>query len=170
MIVSLIVAMDRNRAIGKHGGLPLKIPAELEYFKDVTMGKPIIMGRKTHESIGRVLPGRTNVVVTRQTDYKPRGEEAIVASSLEDAFEKLEERGVIKGEPDEELFIIGGAEVYVAAIPAADRIYVTEIDNEFDADVFFPEFEDELFEKTEIGAIIDEKTSYPLKFVLYTRK
>ena len=169
MIVSLIVAMDRNRAIGKHGGLPWKIPAELEYFKDVTMGKPIIMGRKTHESIGRALPGRRNVIITRQSEYLPKGD-CLVCSSMEEAFEKLEEEGVVHGGPEDEIFVIGGAELYNTALPAADRIYVTEIDNEFDADVFFPEFEEELFEKTEIGTVIDEKTSYPLKFVLYTRK
>lgn len=162
--------MDKNRAIGKEGGLPWKIPAELEYFKDVTMGKPIVMGRKTHESIGRVLGGRTNVIITRQADYKANGEGAIVASSLEEAFDKLEEKEIVHGGPDDEIFIIGGAELYRTALPAADRIYVTEIDNEFDADVFFPEFEEELFEKTEIGQVIDEKTGYPLRFVLYTRK
>ena len=169
MIVSMIVAMDKNRAIGKHGGLPWKIPAELEYSKDVTMGKPIVMGRKTHESIGRALPGRRNVVVTRQENYKPHGD-CIVAQSMDEAFEKLEDEGVLEGTPDEEIFVIGGAELYHTALPAADRIYITEIDNEFDADVFFPEFEEELFEKTEIGMVVDEKSGYPLKFVLYTRK
>ena len=89
---------------------------------------------------------------------------------FEEALEKLEEEGNIRGEPDEEIFVIGGAELYNIALPAADRIYVTEIDHEFDADVFFPEFEEEKFDKSEIGQIVDEKTNYPLRFVLYTRK
>ena len=151
------------------GKLPWNIPADLEYFKSVTEGKPVVMGRTTHESIGRALPNRRNVVITSNEDYVPKGD-CLVAGSLEEAFEKLEEEGTIKGDASDEIFIIGGATLYKTALFAADRIYITEIDGEFDADSYFPEFEEELFEKTEIGQTIDEKTGYPLKFVLYTRK
>lgn len=143
--VSMVVAMDKNRGIGIKGDLPWHIPGELENrFKKVTMGHPIIMGRKTHEGIGRVLPGRTNIIITRNTDYKVEG--AKVVSSLEEA---LKIAGEDKG--NHEVFIIGGGQIFQEALPKTDKIYLTLIDGEYDVDTFFPDYPDFkkiTFEKT----------------------
>ena len=129
--LSLIVAMAKNRAIGANGKIPWHLPGELKLFKSLTMGHHIIMGRKTWESIGRLLPGRTTVVVTRQPDYRVPG--AIVVHALGDAIEAC--RG------DDEIFVIGGAELFREAIPRADRIYLTTVDAEIPGDTFMPPFE-----------------------------
>src|SRR5687768_5430311 len=115
--LSLIVAMSRNRVIGANGKIPWHLPGELKLFKDLTMGHHIIMGRKTWESIGRLLPGRTTVVVTRQRGYEVPG--AIVAHSVREAI--AASRG------DEEMFIIGGAEIFREALPLANRVYLTTV-------------------------------------------
>ena len=128
-VVALIVAMDRGRAIGHQGKLPWHIPADLKRFRELTMGHHIVMGRKTHESIGRLLPGRTSVIVTRQAGYAVPG--ATVAHSLPEALAHC------AGDP--EIFVIGGAQLYRAALPEADRVYLTEIDGTFPADTWFPE-------------------------------
>ena len=132
--VSLIVAMAHNRVIGKDNDMPWHLSEDLKHFKRVTLGKPVIMGRKTWESLGRPLPGRPNLVVTRQQEFQPEG--ASVHSSLADAinFAKLsaKELGV------SELMIIGGAQIYEAAMPFVDRMYITEIDTHVEGDTFFP--------------------------------
>lgn len=128
---AVIVAMGENGVIGLEGGMPWRIPADLKHFKAITMGKPIIMGRKTHESIGRALPGRTNIVITRQADYEAEGAE--VADSMDAAL-------AIAGDA-EEAMIIGGAEIYRAALPIADRILITEVASAPQGDVYFPRFE-----------------------------
>ena len=127
--VSLVVAMDRRRVIGYQGKLPWHLPEDLRRFKALTMGHPIIMGRKTHESIGRLLPGRRTIIVTRQRDYAVPG--ALVVHSLEAAF------AACAGE--DEAFVIGGADIFRAALPDADRIHLTEVHGEYPGDTWFPE-------------------------------
>ena len=126
--LSMIVAMAKNRVIGAKGKIPWHLPNELQLFKQVTMGHHIIMGRKTHESIGRLLPGRTTVIVTRQPDYAVPG--ARIAHTLEQAV------ALCAG--DSEIFIIGGGELYRAAMPMADRLYLTVVDAEPDGDTQMP--------------------------------
>lgn len=128
--VSIIAALDKNRGIGKDGGIPWRIPGELKRFRDITMGHPIVMGRRTHESIGRTLPGRLNVVITSDEDYQA-DEGAVVAHSMEGA---LEIAGKEKGD---EVFIIGGGQIYDQVLDKADRLYLTLLPGEYDADVFF---------------------------------
>lgn len=129
--LSLIVAMAKNHVIGADGKIPWHLPNELQLFKSVTMGHHIIMGRKTHESIGRLLPGRTTVIVTRQRDYAVPG--AKIAHTLDEAV------ALCAG--DSEIFVIGGGELYRAALPAADRIYLTVVDAEPAGDTRMPELD-----------------------------
>ena len=129
--VSIIVAMAKNRVIGARNKLPWHLSADLRRFKALTMGHHIIMGRRTFESIGRILPGRTSIVVTRDRSYRPAG--LIVAHGVNDAL--------ALGTGDDEIFVIGGEQLYREALPLADRIYLTEIDREFEGDRFFPEME-----------------------------
>ena len=130
MIISLVVAMDKNGLIGRNKQLPWRLPADLRYFKEITMGKPILMGRITYESIGRPLPGRKNIVLTRNADYTASG--CIVAHSIEEALAAAGE---------EEVMIIGGANLYRQFLTRAKRIYLTEIDTKFDGDTYFPEID-----------------------------
>ncbi len=130
--LSIIVAMDRNRVIGKDNRLPWHISEDLKRFKALTMGHPIIMGRKTFESIGRVLPGRLNIIVTRQAGYAcPPGTK--VAGSVEEAIGFVKEDG--------EAFVIGGRELYEHALESAHRLYITEVEGSFDGDTSFPRLE-----------------------------
>jgi dihydrofolate reductase len=126
--LTLIVARARNGVIGKGNAMPWKIPGEQAYFKRVTMGHPIIMGRKTWESIGRPLPGRRSIVVTRNAQYAAAGAE--VVAGLDAALARVADAP--------EAFVIGGAELYALAMPRADRLLVTEIDHDFDGDTFLP--------------------------------
>ncbi len=136
-MISIIAAIGKNnRALGKDGDLLWKIPEDLKRFKELTSGHPVIMGRKTWESLPekfRPLPGRANIVVTRQADYFAK--DAIVATTLEDALIRAQETG------DGNIFVIGGGEIYTAALPRADRLYLTLIDEEKEGDSFFPEYE-----------------------------
>jgi len=118
MKISFVVAIADNDVIGINGGLPWDIPGDMKFFKDTTMGHPIIMGRKTHESIGRPLPGRHNIVVTRNTDYHAEG--CTVVNSMDAAF-------LLAARETEEAMVIGGAEVYNLSMDQADRIYLTEV-------------------------------------------
>jgi len=135
-LISIVVACDKNRVIGKENKLPWKIPADLQRFKRLTTGHPVIMGRKTWESIPekfRPLPGRTNIVVTRNESYSAQG--AIISNSVKNALE------LARTSPgQEEIFFIGGAQIYTEAKPLADRLYVTEVDTEIEGDAFFPEY------------------------------
>jgi dihydrofolate reductase len=130
-LVSLVAALARNRVIGAGNRLPWHLPEDLRRFKRLTMGAPVIMGRKTHESIGKALPGRRNIVVTRQPDARFAGCE--VAGSLDAAL-------ALAGDVPE-VFVIGGAELYRLALPRADRLYLTLIDADYDGDTFFPDFD-----------------------------
>jgi len=129
--LSIIVAMAKNRTIGINNTLPWRIPEDLKRFKALTMGHHMIMGRKTYESIGKPLPGRTTVVVTRDRELKIEG--CIVAHSLQDAIAACAN--------DAEVFVVGGAEIYAAALPLANKLYITEIQQDVAGDVCFPEFD-----------------------------
>ena len=131
MALSIIVALAKNRAIGINNTLPWHLPEDLKRFKQLTMGHHIIMGRKTYESLGRLLPGRQTVIVTRNLDYQVAG--ALVVHSLQEAMQV--------SETDSEAFVIGGAELYQQAIGLADKLYLTQIDQTFAGDAFFPEFD-----------------------------
>jgi dihydrofolate reductase len=132
-LVSAIAAItEKDRGIGKDNDLLWKIPEDLKRFKEITFAHPIIMGRKNHESIGRALPGRMNIIVTRDPEY--RQENCVVAHSIEDALARA------KALDDEEIFIIGGGEIYTQALPHTDRLYLTLIHAEKPADVFFPDY------------------------------
>lgn len=131
--VTLVVAMAENGVIGADGGLPWKLSSDMAFFKRCTMGKPIVMGRKTYESIGRALPGRTNIVVSRQQAYQPQG--VIVISDLEAALDHG--RTIALADKVDEVAVIGGAEIYAQALGAADRLYVTHVDARPEGDAFF---------------------------------
>ncbi|MHA6260852.1 dihydrofolate reductase [Sporosarcina sp. CAU 1771] len=130
-MISLLVAHDANRVIGLNNDLPWYIPEDLAYFKKMTMGKAMVMGRKTYESIGRPLPGRLNIVVTRNQDYSAEG--VLVVQDLTEAIEKAKEY-------NEEVMIIGGSEIFKLTLEIADRLYITSIQHSFPGDTFFPEY------------------------------
>jgi len=139
MRLSLIVAMAENRMIGLDGAMPWHISADLKYFKQVTMGAPVIMGRKTFQSIGRALPGRANIVITRDRNFSADGIE--VVHDLESALRKSGAICLIEGK--DEVFVIGGAQIYELALAKADRIYLTEIHAMPPGDTLFPEINPE---------------------------
>lgn len=131
--LALIAAVAHNGVIGRGGELPWRIPADLKYFKAITMGKPMIMGRRTFESIGKALPGRANIVVTRSADFS--ADDVEVAGNLDQALE------IAAGTGADEVMVIGGGEIYAAALPRADRLYFTEIHIDAAGDVRFPAFD-----------------------------
>jgi len=130
MKLSIIAAMDRNRLIGNNNQLPWHLPADLQFFKRTTLGKPILMGRKTFDSIGRPLPGRRNVIISRNPNYQAAG--CDVVHSIEEALKLVKE--------SEEVMLIGGATLYEQALPRAQRLYLTLIDAEFTGDAWFPDY------------------------------
>ena len=134
MNIALIVAIAENGIIGRGGELPWHLAADLRRFKRLTMGHAIIMGRKTWESIGRALPGRTSVVVTRQTDYDPGDPRVLVAPGLDEAIQEAGQADV----DQDQVFIIGGAAIYAEALPKADRLYLTRVHATIEGDVSFP--------------------------------
>jgi dihydrofolate reductase len=160
-MISFIVAMDKNRVIGKNNQLPWHLPADLAFFKQVTMGHPIIMGRKTFESIGRVLPGRENIILTRDTEYKVEGCTVINSVDKIKEFEKNR---------NEELFVIGGAEIFKETFKISDRLYITLIDSEFEGDTYFPEFNqnDWTIVSKEKG-LKDEKNPFDYYFIVFDK-
>ena len=162
MGLSIIVAIANNRVIGKDNKLPWHLPADLKYFKSVTIGHPIIMGRKTFESIGggKPLPGRTSIIITHQLGYKAEG--CVVMHSLQEAINYSKK--------DDESFIIGGAEIFKQALEIADKLYLTKIHHEFDGDTFFPALN--LMQWKMISCEEhepDEKNKYPYSFLKYER-
>ena len=158
--LSLIVAMSRNRVIGANGGIPWHLPDELKLFKSITMGHHIIMGRKTWESIGRPLPGRSTVVVSRQPAYRVPG--AVVAHTLEEA--------VAACGGDEEIFVIGGAELFQLALPLADRLYLTTVEGEFAGDTYMPEFNtDDWRAVSSQSHAADGRHRHPYHHIVYER-
>jgi dihydrofolate reductase len=131
-MISIIVAASTNNVIGANGDLPWRLPDDLKHFKAITMGKPIVMGRKTWDSIGRPLPGRQNIVITRQADFVAEG--CDVVASLEDA-------AAAAGD-GKEVMVIGGSQIYLLALPMAERLYLTRVHAEIEGDAFFPEIDE----------------------------
>ncbi len=160
----LIAALDRNHAIGKGNALPWRLPDDLKRFKALTLGKPLLMGRKTAESLGRALPGRRNLVLTRSGQVPFEGMEAV--SSLDDA------RAIADSDAEPELCIIGGAQVYASCLPLATRMYLTWVDARVEgADAFFPRFAADRWQVLERDARpADTKHAYAFEFVDYARR
>jgi len=164
--LSLVVAMANNRAIGKDNKLLWHLPEDLQHFKRVTMGKPIIMGRKTFESIGRVLPGRLNIVVTRQKDWKHEG--VSVAHSIEQAKRIGSQQA--KADGVEEIMLIGGAELYKSALHEADKLYLTRVDANIAGDAFFPDFDTQQWQEiSREEHLASEKNPYNYSFCVLTK-
>ncbi len=150
--LSLIVAMSENRVIGVNNHLPWNIPEDLKRFKAITLGHPIVMGRKTFESIGRPLPKRTNIVVTRDKSYRVEGGAAV--HSFEEALDWAR-----KAEGAEEIFVIGGSEIFKLALPMAWRIYLTEVEWPFEGDTFFPPFPEQEYREVSREKLSDRPTA-----------
>ena len=160
MFISIIVAFANNRVIGRDNQLIWHLPNDLKHFKAVTSGHPVIMGRKTFESIGRLLPNRKNIIVTRNTAYQVEG--AHVFNSLETAIESCVY--------EDEVFIIGGSEIYGRALPLANKLYITEVLHNFEGDAFFPEINYSEWKLiSEEAGMIDEKNKWEHRFRLYHR-
>jgi dihydrofolate reductase len=161
MIISMIAAMANNRIIGKDNDMPWHLPADLKHFKAVTFGKPVIMGRRTFESIGRLLPGRVNIIITRNVDYKVEG--AIMAESPEHALS-------LAGDVDE-VMIIGGGKIYLDFLTRADRLYLTHIDLDVEGDTQFPDYQAvadwQVVDSTSFSP--DELNQYHYQFVIYNK-
>lgn len=159
--ISLIAALDENGVIGDGGQIPWRLPADLRYFKRVTMGKPLIMGRKTHESIGRPLPGRKNIVLTRNRDYEAPG--CTVVHSMEEA---LAAAGDAK-----EVMVAGGGEVYGQFLPRADRLYLTFVGAAVEGDTRFPPFDPQQWRLVfEEGHPAGDDNPFPYRFTVFERR
>ena len=162
MRISIIVAVAENGLIGRDGDLPWRLSEDLKRFKEITMGKPIIMGRKTWESIGRPLPGRPNVVISRDPNYAADGVD--VVQSVEQALARACELG------SDEIMVIGGAEIYRVALSDAERIYVTEVHSKVEGDTHFPHFDrNDWRESVREGPFLDEKSNLTFSFVQLDR-
>jgi dihydrofolate reductase len=163
VIISLLVAMDERRGIGKDNLLPWRLSSDLKRFRALTMGHHIVVGRKTFESIGKPLPGRHMIIVSRNRDYTAAG--CFVAGSLDEALALARERGEV------EAFVCGGAQLYGQALGAAGRIYLTVVHAVVEADTFFPEWDpDEWIEKQSSHHPADEKNQYPSTFKILERR
>ena len=169
--IAIVVAMTENRVIGRDGEMPWHLPADLARFRALTMGKPIIMGRRTHESLGRVLDGRHNIVLSRQLRFQTPGfqaPECIVAHSLDEAFTKAHEAA---SSSVKEIAIIGGASVYEQAIPFASHLYLTQVHTTIEGDALFPEFEpDEWQEIACEKRSADARNFYDMSFIELVRR
>jgi len=160
-MISIIVAAAQNNAIGYQNQLLWRMPADLKFFKDTTINHTVIMGRKTFESVGKPLPNRRNIIITRKADYKIDGAE--VVHSIDDALALCN--------PNEETFIVGGAEIYSLVMDQCDRIYFTLIYGEFKADTFFPPILQDFWQLTsESYHDADDKNPYDYNFMIYERK
>jgi dihydrofolate reductase len=161
MRLSLIAALARNRVIGRDNQLPWRLSADLKHFKALTMGKAIIMGRKTFESIGKPLPGRNNIILTRDRDFAASG--CTVVHSIDEAMQ-------IAGDQNE-VMLIGGADLYQQFLPRADRLYLTEVKAEVAGDAWFPDFDPAEWGETErVSHPADENNEYDYDFVILDRK
>jgi dihydrofolate reductase len=157
MIISIIVAMDKNNVIGRDNDIPWRLSADLKHFKAVTMGKPIVMGRKTHDSIGRPLPGRKNIVMTRSSEYVAEG--CTVVNSLDEAIHEA-------GDVDE-IMIMGGAGLYEQMLTHANKIYLTEVHAVVEGDVYFPKFDKTKWTEVEReNHSADENNDFDYSFVV----
>lgn len=159
-IISLVVAMADNRVIGRDNGLPWRLPADLQHFKRTTMGKPVLMGRKTFESIGRALPGRRNLIVSRTAGYRAEGCET--ATSIDAVLE------LVRGEP--EIMVIGGASFYEQLLARADRLHVTLVHASVEGDAYFPEMDWAQWREVDRSDHApDERNALPYSFLVYER-
>ncbi|WP_061035039.1 MULTISPECIES: type 3 dihydrofolate reductase [Vibrio] len=156
MIISMIAAMADNRIIGKDNQMPWHLPADFAWFKRCTMGKPVVMGRKTYESIGRPLPGRLNIVISRDTSLSIEG--VTTVTSIEQALE-------VAGD-SEEVMIIGGGAIYAACLAIANKLYVTRIEAEIEGDTQFPDWGNEFKETYSEAYQADEKNAYNMRFTV----
>lgn len=160
MRINVVVAMDRRAIIGRVGGLPWHLPADLKHFRTITLGHPLVMGRRTHESIGRPLPGRINIVVTRTRNYLAAG--CLTADSFEAALQLAETAA--------EVMVIGGVTLYRSALPVATRMFLTEVHAELAGDVRFPDFDRRAWtEQSREDHPADDEHAYPYSFVVLTR-
>jgi dihydrofolate reductase len=156
-MISLIVAYANNRVIGKDGKMPWHLPNDLKHVKEVTTGQTIVMGRKTFESLGRPLPNRRNVVLTRNREFSAPGVDVVHSK------EEVLELG--------DVIIFGGADIYRQFMDVVDRLYITEIDLDVEGDTFFPEWDRDAFQLVSVKkGVVDEKNPYPHTFYLYERK
>lgn len=156
MMISIIAAMDRNRLIGNKNQLPWHLPADFAHFKSTTMGKPIIMGRKTFESIGKPLPGRTNIVLSRNPETQFDG--VVCVTSFEEAVSAAQNAA--------EIMVIGGSAIYEMLLPQANRMYLTYVEAEFEGDAWFPVFDTKQWHESESETrLADEKNIYDCRFV-----
>ena len=163
MTISMIVAASENNAIGKDNKLPWHQPADLKFFKNTTWGMPIVMGRKTFEAMGKALPGRTNIVITTNPDWKAEG--ATSVTSIGDALKAAEATNC------KEIFITGGGEIFKQSLSIADKIYLTRIHAQIEGDVFFPEIDGSVWEKDfEKKLPADEKNKFDMSFQTWVRK
>ncbi|RAP78241.1 dihydrofolate reductase [Paenibacillus montanisoli] len=160
-MITMIAAMARNRVIGIDNGMPWHLPAEMAHFRRSTLGKTVVMGRKTFESLGRPLKNRRNVILTRSLDYNPEGCE--IVHSVEEALARY-------GSPEEELIIMGGSEIYKQFMPYADKLLLTEVDAVVEGDAYFPEFRaSEWTESHRDPYTKDEQNAYDFAIVTYIR-
>ncbi len=165
--ISIIAAIDKNRLIGNGPHIPWRLPADLQHFRDMTIGKPVVMGRKTFETLPRPLAKRQNIILTRNQDYEaPKG--CIVVHSVEDVIKTTE---TLSENDRSELMICGGAPIYAAFLPHATRFYLTQIHATFEGDVYFPDFDWNEWEETKrIDCEADKKNPYPYSFLFLEKK
>ena len=161
MQLSIIVAMDRNRVIGRGGTLPWHISSDLKNFKKITMGKPILMGRKTHDSIGKPLPGRENIILTNNKKYLAEG--CTVKNTLDEVYSYCEEQL--------ELVVMGGAILYSQTLDKADKLYITEVNASVNGDTFFPEYKSSQWREISRESFnADENNEFDYSFTVLERK
>ncbi|MBG9789519.1 MULTISPECIES: dihydrofolate reductase [Brevibacillus] len=159
-MLSSIFAMGQNRVIGRDNQLPWRLPEDLKYFRRITTGHAIIMGRKTYESIGKPLPNRRNIVLTTQANYEADGCE--IAHSIEEVLAMIDSK--------EEAFIIGGAKIYELLFPYTSKMYITQIQQEFKGDAFFPTFDESEWKQVEVTpGVQNEENPYQYEFQIYVR-
>lgn len=167
MIISYVLAVSRNGVIGRDNGMPWRLSTDLQRFKKITLGKPVVMGRKTWESLGRPLPGRTNIVITRDADYIAEG--ALVVPSIDEALIAGEKAACDAGV--NEICIIGGAQIYAQAMDKVTHLHVTHIDAEIDGDAFFAPVDLQIWQPvSEEYVTVGEKDNYPTRYVAYVRR
>lgn len=161
MKIALVAAASDNNVIGDNNALPWRMPADMKFFKELTTGHPVIMGRKTYYSFGKPLKNRQNIIISRDKNLTIKG--CVVVNSLKEAIKEAKK--------DKEVFIIGGAEIYRQSMKIADKIYLTRIHSRFDGDAFFPEIKERNWKLTECKEFEpDEKNPYPFAFMQFKKK
>lgn len=167
MKILLVVAVAQNSIIGADGDMPWRLPTDLKRFKAVTMGKPIIMGRKTFESIGRALPGRLNIIITRQKDFT--AENCVIVPSIEAAIELAQANAADLNQ--DAVCIIGGGQIYAETLAIADQLHVTHVDASIEGDTYFPTIDEKDWQIIdEESPELSEKDSHAIRFALYQRR